>query len=126
MYERGEVFLMGDGNASISVDGVSVWNGSVEGHRGVNVILPAGMVFVEVVFEDESWSWNLVVKNRSVEVFAVEEWGEVIEYVKMTALELLMEMVKVHGVTMFFFVLACPLMFWIVRRSKEWEIVEAV
>jgi hypothetical protein len=117
---------MGEGNASISVNSEVVWNGSVSGYDRVGVLLSPGLTYVEVLFGGESWSWNLKVKNESVEVFSGTEWGEPVEYVEMTPLELLMEVVKVHGASLFFFVLACPLMWMIVKRSKEWEIVEAV
>jgi hypothetical protein len=126
VYERGEVYLIGYGNASIDVDGKVVWTGVVNGSDKVHVVLPAGIITVSISFGDDLFVYDLKVKNRSVESTAVEEFGEVVPQISMTELELLMEIVKVHGVSIFFFVLACPLMFWIVKRAKEMEIVEAV
>jgi hypothetical protein len=126
VYEKCRVYLMGDGNASIDVDGERVWNGSVDGHRKVALVLPKGRVVVEVDFEDDEWVWNLIVKNRSVEEFVPEEFGEDIVYVKMTELEMLMALLRVHGVTVLFFVLASPLMYWVVKKQKESEVVELV
>lgn len=126
VYERAVVYLIGYGNASIDVDGVVVWSGVVNGSDKVHVVLPAGLITVSVSFGSDLFVYDLKVKNKSVEATAVEEFGEVVPEISMTELELLIEVVKVHAVSIFFFVLACPLMFWIVKRAKEMEIVQAV
>lgn len=106
---------------SIDIDGKELRRGLMEGVRIVNTtVAESGSHKYSVYVGMTVFEYDVKIINASVEDYLIEEWQSEHMDVHMSTAEWLWVQIKVHLITMAFFLLPFPFVFgWVVKRKEK-------